>query len=54
MVSRINDLDNVRDMISKVALSLFVDIPLTLVSLIVLYFLNHILFGIGILILVLY
>ena len=54
MVSRINDLDNVRDMISKVALSLFVDIPLTLVSLIVLYFLNHTLFGIGILILVLY
>lgn len=54
MVSRINDLDNVRDMINKVALSLFVDIPLTLVSLIVLYFLNHILFGIGILILVLY
>lgn len=54
MVSRINDLDNVRDMISKVALSLFVDIPLTLVSLIVLYLLNHTLFSVGILILVLY
>ena len=54
MISRINDLDNVRDMISKVALSLFVDIPLTLVSLIVLYFLNHILFSIGLTILVLY
>ena len=54
MVSRINDLDNVRDMISKVALSLFVDIPLTLVSLIVLYFLNHTLFAVGISILILY
>ena len=54
MISRINDLDNVRDMISKVALSLFVDIPLTLVSLIVLYILNHTLFMIGIIILILY
>lgn len=54
MISRINDLDNVRDMISKVALSLFVDIPLTLVSLIVLYLLNHTLFSIGLFILVFY
>ena len=54
MISRINDLDNVRDMISKVALSLFVDIPLTLVSLIVLYLLNHTLFSIGLFILIFY
>ena len=37
-------LDNVRDMISKVALSLFVDLPLTVVSLIVLYFISKVLF----------
>lgn len=54
VISRINDLDNVRDMISKVALSLFVDFPLTLVSLIVLYLLNQTLFIIGLAILIMY
>lgn len=54
VVSRINDLESVRDMISKVALSIFVDLPLTLVSLIVLYFINSTLFIIGLIILVLY
>ncbi len=54
MVSRISDLESVRSMISKVALSIFVDLPLTLVSLIILYFINHTLFKIGIIILILY
>ena len=54
ILSRINDLDNVRDMISKVALSLFIDLPLTLISLIVLYIINSTLFMIGLIILVLY
>lgn len=54
ILSRINDLDNVRDMISKVALSLFIDLPLTIVSLIVLYIINSTLFMIGLVILVLY
>lgn len=54
ILSRINDLDNVRDMISKVALSLFIDLPLTVVSLIVLYSINSTLFVIGLAILVLY
>ena len=54
MLSRINDLDNVRDMISKVALSLFIDLPLALLSLIVLYIINSTLFMIGIIILILY
>ena len=53
-MSRINDLDNVRDMISKVSLSLFVDLPLTLISLIVLYLINKTLFMIGLAILILY
>ena len=54
VITRINDLESVREMISKVALSIFVDLPLTLVSLIILYFINHTLFKIGIVILVLY
>ena len=54
IVSRINDLDSVRDMISKVALSIFVDFPLTLVSLFVLLMISKTLFVIGIIILILY
>ena len=54
VISRINDLESVRDMISKVALSIFVDLPLTIISLIVLYFINNTLFVIGLIILVLY
>ena len=54
IVSRINDLNTVRDMISKVALSIFVDLPLTLVSLVILYFINSKLFFIGLIILILY
>ena len=54
VISRINDLESVRDMISKVALSIFVDFPLTLISLVVLYFINSTLFIVGLIILVLY
>ena len=54
VISRINDLESVRDMISKVALSIFVDLPLTFISLIVLYFINNTLFIIGLIILILY
>ena len=41
-------------MISKVALSLFIDMPLTIISLIVLYIINSTLFMIGLAMLVLY
>ena len=54
VISRINDLESIREAISKVALSLFVDLPLTLVSLIILYLLNSTLFTIGIILLILY
>ena len=54
VISRINDLESVTNIISKVALSIFVDLPLTLISLIVLYFINSTLFIIGLIILVLY
>ena len=51
---RINDLESIRDMIGKTFISLFVDLPLTLVSLIVLFTINKTLFLVGIIILVLY
>ncbi len=54
VLSRINDLDNVRNMISKVSLSIFMDLPLTIISLVVLYLINTTLFTIGIIILILY
>ena len=54
VISRIYDLESVREMISKVALSIFVDLPLTLISLIILYFINKTLFTISLIIFVLY
>ena len=54
IISRINDLNSIRDVISKVALSIFVDLPLTIISLIVLFIINKTLFTVGILILVFY
>jgi len=54
ILSRINDLDIVREVISKVALSLFVDLPLTIISAIFLYFINPTLFFISIIILLSY
>ncbi|MDD2377963.1 MAG: peptidase domain-containing ABC transporter [Bacilli bacterium] len=54
ILSRITDLYSVREMISKIALNLFIDLPLTIVALWILYFINHTLFGISIIILILY
>ena len=54
MISRINDLENVREMISRVALSIFIDLPLTLVSLVILFIINKTLFLIGFIMLILY
>ena len=54
MISRINDLENVREMINRVALSLFIDLPLTLISLIILFIISKTLFFIGFLMLILY
>jgi len=54
VLSRINDLEKIRELISKVALSLFIDLPLTIVSLVILYIINDILFIIGLIILILY
>ncbi len=54
IISRINDLDTVRQMISKVAISLFIDLPLTIIALIIMYILNTTLFFISLIILLLY
>lgn len=54
VLARINDLEKIRELISKVALSLFIDLPLTIVSLVILYIINSTLFIIGIIILILY
>ena len=54
VISRINDLDSVRDMIGKVSLSIFVDLPLTILSLIVLFLISKTLFVVGVIILILY
>lgn len=54
IISRINDLDCIREMISKVSLTLFIDLPLTLISIIILYIINNTLFFIALIILILY
>ena len=54
ILARINDLEKIRELISKVALSLFIDLPLTIVSLVILYIINSTLFLIGLIILILY
>ena len=54
VVSRINDLSTVREMISKVAYTLFIDLPLTLFSFIFLMFVSPKLFLVAFILLVLY
>ena len=54
IISKINDLDVVRQVISKVAISVFIDLPLTLLSLIIMYILNEKLFIISLIIMLLY
>lgn len=54
ILSRINDLDTVKETISKVAITMFIDFPLALISLIVLYIINGTLFVIGVVMLILY
>lgn len=48
IISRISDLGIVRDMITKVALSIFIDLPLTILVLILMFLINHTLFIISI------
>ena len=54
VVSRINDLSTVREMISKIAYTLFIDLPLTLFSFVFLLFVSPKLFVVALILLVLY
>ena len=54
IISKINDLEAVRQVISKVALSIFIDLPLTILSLIIMYILSEKLFFISVIIMLLY
>ena len=54
IISRINDLDNIKNTISKILILLVVDLPLTFVSLIFLLMINTTLFLIAFIILVMY
>ena len=53
IISRINDLNNLKDVVSKILISLFIDIPLIMVSIILLFRLSKKLFMISFIILVL-
>lgn len=54
VISRINDLSIIRDSISTVALSLFIDLPLAIITLVILYLINNKLFLITIIVLIFY
>ncbi|MGI6329829.1 MAG: peptidase domain-containing ABC transporter [Bacilli bacterium] len=54
IVSKLNDLNFIRDFISSVSVVLFIDIVIFLVFFFLLYFINQILFSISLLILIIY
>ncbi|MCM1371205.1 MAG: peptidase domain-containing ABC transporter [Clostridium sp.] len=54
IISRLNDLASVREIVTKVALSLFIDLPLAVLSIIILYIINSKLFIISIILVLLY
>ena len=54
IVSRFNDLSSVRDIISKFILAIFIDMPLTIIALVLMYIISHSLFIISICMLLLY
>lgn len=54
IVSRVNDLEKIRDLISKLIIIVFVDLPISLISFILLFIISRSLFFISILIFLLY
>ncbi len=54
IVSRMNDLGKIREIISKIIISVFIDLPIAFVSFIVLYFINSTLFFISSIIIILF
>ena len=53
IISRINDLTNLKDIVSKILINLFIDIPIIMISIIILFSLNIKLFMISFIILIL-
>lgn len=53
IISKINDLDIIKQVISNVAISV-IDLPLTIISLVIMYIINKTLFFIGLIIMLLY
>lgn len=54
IVSRLNDLSKIREMINKIIVFLFIDLPLSIVSFIILYLISKELFIVSLVILILY
>lgn len=54
VVSRFNDLSSVRDIISKVFLAMFIDMPLTIIALVFMFLISYTLFFISLCMLILY
>lgn len=54
IVSRFNDLSSVRDIISKFFLAIFIDMPLTIIALIIMFVISHTLFIISLCMLFIY
>lgn len=54
VISRMNDLSNIKEVISKVSLSIFMDLPLSVFSFVVLYSISSELFSIVFIIVILY
>lgn len=54
VVTRLNDISLIKDNFSKIILNIFIDLPLTIISLFCLYFINETLFFISLIILILY
>lgn len=54
ITSRLNDLEKVRDLISKAIVFIFVDLPLALISFLLLYFISKNLFFISIVVFIMY
>ena len=54
IISKINDLEVVRQVISKVAISIFIDLPLTILAIVIMYVISPVLALVSLIIMLLY
>lgn len=54
IISKINDLEAVRQVISKVAISIFIDLPLTILAIVIMYIISPVLALVSLIIMLLY